>query len=99
MTASGDGTARIWHAETGAELVNLSDHTAWVNQAWWSTDGSRILTASDDSTARQYFTRLEDLLAVACERISRNLTQTEWQQFMGDQPYQDPCPDLPVPQE
>jgi WD40 repeat protein len=99
LTTGKDGTARVWDAETGAELMVLADHTDTVNQARWNADESRILTASDDGTARQYFTRLEDVIAVACKRVSRNLTQVEWPQFMGDQPYRATCPQLPGPEE
>src|ERR1044071_5573801 len=52
LTASNDGTARIWDAATGAELTVLTGHRDWVNTAIWNADGSRILTASDDGTAR-----------------------------------------------
>jgi len=90
-TASADGTARVWDAVTGEELValyspldmyggvawspagdqlfipdlradpiwdvsvrslKLSGHTAYVGDAQWSPDGSRIATTSGDRTAR-----------------------------------------------
>ena len=50
LTASNDGTARVWDAAGGTELAILTGHTDWVNQAVWSADGSRILTAGDDGT-------------------------------------------------
>jgi hypothetical protein len=31
----------------------------------------------------------------ACQLAGRNFTQAEWQQFMGNLPYQSTCPDLP----
>jgi WD40 repeat protein len=52
VTASADGTARVWHATTGALLFVLSGHTAEVNSAVFSPDGKHILTASADHTAR-----------------------------------------------
>jgi WD40 repeat protein len=52
LTASWDGTARVWDAQTGEELLILSGHTDPVWQAAWNADESRILTASEDSTAR-----------------------------------------------
>jgi WD40 repeat protein len=80
-------------------LLTLSGHTDDINSAVWNADESRILTTSDDGTVRQYYTRLEDVIGVACERVSRNLTRAEWQQFMNNQPYRATCPDLPVPEE
>ena len=52
LTASDDGTARVWDAQTGKEQLVLSGHTAGVYRARWNADGSRILTASSDGTAR-----------------------------------------------
>jgi WD40 repeat protein len=52
VTASGDGTARIWDAGTGREIAVLRGHERWVGSAVFSPDGSRIVTASGDHTAR-----------------------------------------------
>jgi WD40 repeat protein len=51
LTASEDGTARVWDAATGEERARLT-HDGWVNQATWNGDESLILTASWDGTAR-----------------------------------------------
>jgi WD40 repeat protein len=52
LTASWDGTVRLWEVSTGKELQVLSGHTWSVNSAVFSPDGKWILTASVDSTAR-----------------------------------------------
>ena len=52
LTASADGTARLWDAATGKTLTTLVGHTAPINSAVFSPDGHRIVTASDDTTAR-----------------------------------------------
>jgi WD40 repeat protein len=52
VTASWDGTARVWDAATGASLAELKGHTNWVRSAAFSPDGRRIVTASWDGTAR-----------------------------------------------
>jgi hypothetical protein len=41
----------------------------------------------------------EDLIAEACARLTRNLTQEEWERYLGDEPYRKTCPDLPGPEE
>ena len=51
LTASRDGTARIWDATTGDNTLTLT-HTDPVRAVAWSPDGHHILTASDDGTAR-----------------------------------------------
>jgi WD40 repeat protein len=52
VTASHDGTARIWDARTGRQLAILEGHFRGVRSAAFSPDGSRIVTASFDGTAR-----------------------------------------------
>lgn len=57
VTGSWDFSARIWDANTGADLRKLAGddgHTGFVNSAVFSPDqaGRWILTASDDGTAK-----------------------------------------------
>ena len=52
ITASADGTGRVWDAASGSTIATLSGHQGPVNTATFSPDGSRILTASDENTAR-----------------------------------------------
>jgi WD40 repeat protein len=52
LTASADGTARIWEAATGKTLQELKGHTGPVSTAVFSEDGSKVLTTSGDLTAR-----------------------------------------------
>jgi tetratricopeptide (TPR) repeat protein len=45
----------VWDAKTGAEALTLRGHTNWVrpvSSASFSPDGTRIVTASQDGTAR-----------------------------------------------
>ena len=52
VTASYDKTARLWDAETGKPIGELTDHKDAVYSAAFSPDGKRIVTASFDDTAR-----------------------------------------------
>src|SRR5262245_9031324 len=52
VTASQDGTMRVWDAVSCKELARLEGHTGWVYSARFSTDGARIVSASFDKTAR-----------------------------------------------
>jgi WD40 repeat protein len=51
-TASEDGTARVWDARTGRELLALPGHAQGVSGVAYSPDGKRLATASEDGTAR-----------------------------------------------
>ncbi len=52
VTASEDGSARVWDTESGQMLFALNGHGAALTHARFSPDGRTILTASDDGTAR-----------------------------------------------
>jgi WD40 repeat protein len=51
-TWSADGTARLWDAATGQEVLPPLRHEDLVRGAVFSDDENRILTWSDDKTAR-----------------------------------------------
>jgi WD40 repeat protein len=55
LTASADGTARVWPRTADSEV--LAGHTDAVWLAAWSPDGAAILTASADGTARLWSRR------------------------------------------
>lgn len=53
VTASDDGTARVWNANTGAIVQVLVEPSGEsVNTAWFSPDGRLVVTASNDGTTR-----------------------------------------------
>ncbi len=52
LTGSGDTTARLWDAKTGAPRGEPMRHEADVYAVAFSPDGKTVLTGSWDSTAR-----------------------------------------------
>jgi WD40 repeat protein len=53
LTASGDGTARLWDLGSGRQLQVFYEPTGEsMNSAWFSPDGTTIVTSSDDGMAR-----------------------------------------------
>jgi WD40 repeat protein len=52
LTASFDGTARIWNADGSGEPIVLAEHVDAVRTARFSPDGSSVLTASLDGSVR-----------------------------------------------
>lgn len=52
LTASADGTAKIWNAASGRELLTLSGHRNRLLCACVSPDGRRVVTGSRDRTAK-----------------------------------------------
>jgi hypothetical protein len=40
-----------------------------------------------------------DMIAEACDRVSRNLSADEWSRFLPGQPYRATCDNRPLPTE
>ncbi len=57
VTASSDGTARVWNAITGEPIGAALQHEKTVESAEFSPDGRRVVTASLDQTARLWDAR------------------------------------------
>jgi WD40 repeat protein len=89
-TSSGDKTARLWDAISGEEilLVRAPDELTSVSM---SPDNSQLAVASRDGTARIYLLKIEDLMALAKERVTRSLTSDECLQYL----HIEVCPDFP----
>jgi WD40 repeat protein len=52
VTASHDGTARVWRADGAGVPIVLRGHVGWVTSATFTLDGTRVVTTSADGTAR-----------------------------------------------
>jgi WD40 repeat protein/serine/threonine protein kinase/type II secretory pathway predicted ATPase ExeA len=52
VTASDDGTAKTWDAQTGKLLVSLEGHVGPVLHAVFSADGDHVLTIGRDRTVK-----------------------------------------------
>ena len=49
---SGPGALKIWHAQTGKELLALKGHSANVTTLSYSADGRRLASGSEDKTVK-----------------------------------------------
>ena len=96
VSGSYDNTARVWEAASGQELARMT-HDSGVSSVAFSPDGKYVVSGSDDGTARVWEWQVNDLIVNACAVMPRNLTQVEWQQYIGDiLPYQAVCENLPI---
>ncbi len=95
ITASDDGTMRLWDAGTGAEMSVLGVHTSWVNYAAFDPSGRRIVTASTDQTAQIFnvFPSTQALIDHAQSVVPRELTLCERKRyFLSVQDVTENCP-------
>ncbi|HZM22178.1 MAG TPA: hypothetical protein VFC02_10560, partial [Anaerolineales bacterium] len=89
-TASADKTAKLWDALTGEELLTLYAPDGLTDVAF-GPDGSQLATASRDGTVRIYLLKIEDLVALAKQSVTRTLTTEECQQYL----HVETCPAKP----
>ena len=81
-SAGSDGTARLWDIGTGEQISTLIDQQVALAGVDISPDGRYVLTAGEDGMLRIFFTSVEDLMEHARTRLSRDLTNSECQQYL-----------------
>lgn len=62
VTASEDSTAKLWDAETGKLVFDLTGHSGKVNFSMYSPDGKYIVTGSLDNTLKLWDTQTGQLV-------------------------------------
>jgi WD40 repeat protein len=80
VTASNDGTAKIWTVDGTLQLILRGD-AGVVNCASFSPDGNRVVTGFGDGTARTWLVYEEALLELADARASREFSEAEFHQY------------------
>ncbi|MEW6405791.1 MAG: TIR domain-containing protein [Chloroflexota bacterium] len=100
LLASGgnNGFAYLWNLESGEELARLP-HSNSVTSVSFSADNHLLMTVSrkvvqvwDVQAIRAIHT--EDLMKIACSRLTANMSETNWTIFFPGEPYQQLCTDL-----
>jgi WD40 repeat protein len=83
-----DNSIRLWDADTGKPIAELTGHDGQVSSAVFSPDGRRILTASRllGTTARLWgiFASTQELMVHAKPEAPRCLTPTQRKDFFLD---------------
>ncbi|MBI3240902.1 MAG: hypothetical protein HYZ49_01220 [Chloroflexi bacterium] len=85
-TASVDKTAIIWDVATGQELIRLVGAQYALLSITYSPDGKYLATTDANGILRLYLMQVEDLVALAESRITRQLTAEERLQFLQESP-------------
>ena len=105
-TGGRDGKVRLWQIANGKQIAQIDNvKTGWTTtisgypyelKAFdFSLNGIYLYTFNVDDTLRLSLWRSQDLINVACSRLTRNLTENEWLNYVGNEPYRKTCPDLP----
>ncbi len=83
--ASKDKTIRFWDRENIFDLPTvLDDHSDWVWDMDFHPDGTSLVSASADGLIRYYPTKADGMADRLCDYISRNMSDTEWRQYVGE---------------
>jgi len=84
-TASNDGTAKVWLANSGQELFSLDSHTSSVNSVAFSPDSSRLVVTTSRGDALVYTLDVGELINLARQRVSRlELTGDERKRYLHE---------------
>jgi WD40 repeat protein len=98
-TVGGENKAIVFEAATGKGVAEIA--TAAPLALQFIEGGRYLLVASEGPTleafiVRRHLLRSADLIADACSRLTRNLTQAEWRNYVGlEVPYHKTCSNLP----
>ncbi|MBU8892312.1 MAG: hypothetical protein KOO66_06005 [Bacteroidales bacterium] len=84
-TSSLDGTVRMWDCTNlNNQPVELRDHESWVLSIAFSPDGKRLVTSSNQKDRLIIWsTRVKFLARDFKGRITRNMTNEEWETFVA----------------
>jgi WD40 repeat protein len=93
MLASSGADRKIilWDVERRQEIATLSQESDVASVAF-NADGSTLASGADDGTITFWDVRLESWSQAACQVAGRNLTQEEWERYLGTEPYRETCP-------
>jgi WD40 repeat protein len=84
-TVSWDGASKLWDPRSGSELLTFSSYGSPFVCVALSPDGKRLVTGSQDGIVRVYWVEIEDLMALARTRVTRELTPQERKKFLHEE--------------
>ncbi len=81
-TAHADGTVRLWDPRTGAQDLVLRVGDQVVEHVWFTPDGSKLVTRDAGGSVRVWALDIEDLIGLAREELTRELSEDECRQYL-----------------
>jgi WD40 repeat protein len=95
ISVSNDATVLKWKLAQPDEAEVLANPNVPYSAAL-SPDKRWVATGDAHGKIQIASVAPEDLVALVCSEVERNLTQVEWDRFVGaDVPYEQTCQDLP----
>ncbi len=95
-TINGEATATLWDVAGLRPLGEpLNGEIGVLFSVAFSPDGKTLAAGSIDGAIVVWDVSAESWQKRACQIAGRNLTQEEWDSYMGSQTYHKTCPDFP----
>ena len=95
-SGSSDNTIRVWSvAKPRQTPILLEEHGNSVVSVAFSPDGNWLASGSNDNTILLWHT-YEYLGIIGCQKVRRNMTWAEWQNYLPNEPYRQTCTNWPV---
>ena len=77
----------------------MTGHTARVEVVAYSSDGTRVVSGSEDGSLRVW-PAFPDPRAAMCAKLTANMSHQQWRDWVSeDIDYIEVCPGLPTPAE
>lgn len=85
-TASLEGTVQLWVMDQMDKMlpVAFKDHDDFVWSIEFSPDSQYLLAGTKDGVLKLWPTKPELMAQDLCKYLIRNMTQTEWDRYVGD---------------
>ena len=87
-----DGDVLLWDVASRRQIGTPLTGNGPYPYVFFSADGRRLLAISPEGPVTLWDVDPESWQRRACDIAGRNLTRSEWRDFVGDTPYRATCP-------
>jgi hypothetical protein len=87
---------QVWDTDAGVALAAFR-HDAAAHTACFTADDDMIASGGWDYSVRIWAWRSEPLIRAACGRLTRNLSESEWAQYLPGEPRRETCSESSPP--